>query len=186
MPPTAVLTRHPETESDAVKEIQASAAWIQESPLALTYILKGDLTRLRIPKPRPPRKSDRLWEHTCFEAFVAVKDSPAYYEFNFAPSGEWAVYAFRSYRVPTALEERSSTAQISVRSAGESLRLDVNIWMDCLQAIQPGTRLSVAISAVIEDNRGMLSYWALQHPSGKPDFHHRDGFALEIERPDGE
>jgi hypothetical protein len=56
--------------------------------------------------------------------------------------------------------------------------------MDCLQAKQPGARLSVALSAVIEDNRGMLSYWALKHPPGKPDFHHRDGFALEIEAPE--
>jgi hypothetical protein len=33
---------------------------------------------------------------------------------------------------------------------------------------------------VIEAADGSLSYWALRHPPGKPDFHHRDAFALEL------
>ena len=37
------------------------------------------------------------------------------------------------------------------------------------------------LSAVIEDPNGVLSYWALRHPPGKPDFHHPDTFALEID-----
>jgi hypothetical protein len=40
--------------------------------------------------------------------------------------------------------------------------------------------LQLALSAVIEDDRGTLSYWALKHPSGKPDFHHPEAFALEV------
>jgi hypothetical protein len=43
-----------------------------------------------------------------------------------------------------------------------------------------GARLTLALSAVIEDEDGVLSYWALKHPAGKPDFHHRDAFALEL------
>jgi hypothetical protein len=183
MPDPSILTPHPETGCDAVRKIEASALWSHDGSLAVGFALTGDLSRLSIPPLGPTRKSDRLWEHTCFEAFVAVKDSPAYYEFNFAPSGEWAAYAFRSYREPMPLAEKSSTAQITAESAGESLQLDASLWMDCLMAIHPGARLSVALSAVIEDNRGRLSYWALKHPARKPDFHHRDGFALEMERP---
>jgi hypothetical protein len=33
---------------------------------------------------------------------------------------------------------------------------------------------------VIEDDQGRISYWALAHPASKPDFHHRDGFALVL------
>ena len=33
----------------------------------------------------------------------------------------------------------------------------------------------------IEDEAGALSYWALRHPPGKPDFHHPAGFALELD-----
>jgi hypothetical protein len=183
MPHTVALTRHLRTDSDAVKEIQATLSWNYGEPIALHYALKGDLSRLRVPKLRPARKSDRLWEHTCFEAFFALKGEPAYYEINLAPSGEWAVYSFHRYREPAAAPQQKLAPEITARSAGESFQLDVSIWMDCLRSIQPGARLSVALSAVIEDNRGRLSYWALKHPSGKPDFHHRDGFALEIERP---
>jgi hypothetical protein len=34
---------------------------------------------------------------------------------------------------------------------------------------------------VIEEIDGALSYWALRHAPGKPDFHHRDAFALELD-----
>jgi hypothetical protein len=39
-----------------------------------------------------------------------------------------------------------------------------------------------AVSAVIEQHDGAISYWALAHPAGKPDFHHRDGFVLKLQR----
>jgi hypothetical protein len=38
----------------------------------------------------------------------------------------------------------------------------------------------VGLSAVIEETSGRRSYWALAHPSGKPDFHHSDSFTLEV------
>jgi len=36
------------------------------------------------------------------------------------------------------------------------------------------------LTAVVECVDGALSYWALRHAAGKPDFHHPDTFALEI------
>jgi hypothetical protein len=38
----------------------------------------------------------------------------------------------------------------------------------------------VGLSAVIEAADGALSYWALRHPAGRPDFHHPDCFALDL------
>ena len=35
-------------------------------------------------------------------------------------------------------------------------------------------------TAVIEEADGTKSYWALAHPSDKPDFHHPDSFALDL------
>jgi hypothetical protein len=43
--------------------------------------------------------------------------------------------------------------------------------------------LRIALAAVIEDDNGRLSYWGLRHAPGKPDFHHPNGFALEVARP---
>ena len=41
-------------------------------------------------------------------------------------------------------------------------------------------KIAVGISAVMEEQDGTNSYWALRHPPGKPDFHHREAFALEL------
>ena len=42
-------------------------------------------------------------------------------------------------------------------------------------------RLALALAAVIEEEGGRLSYWALRHAAGKPDFHHPEAFALELD-----
>ena len=118
----AVLTCHPETGSQAVREIEARAGWTQENALILTYALKADLTRLRIPPPRPPRKANHLWQHTCFEAFISVKGKPEYYELNFAPSGEWAAYSFQRYRVGMPFDDSELAPRITVRNARRSAR----------------------------------------------------------------
>jgi hypothetical protein len=41
-----------------------------------------------------PRRAEELWQTTCFEAFMRVHGAEAYREWNFAPSGVWAAYAF--------------------------------------------------------------------------------------------
>jgi hypothetical protein len=183
---TTILTCHPETPADAVRGIEARVSWTEDEALALTYLLTGDLSRLRIPPFRRPRRADRLWEHACFEAFLGIKGELEYYEFNFAPSGEWSAYAFRAYRDGAPLRGKSLTPGMTVRSSADSLALDVVIRADRLPIIAPRAQLRLALSAVVEDDSGRLSYWALKHPPGRPDFHHPDAFALEIEAPDME
>jgi hypothetical protein len=109
-----------------------------------------------------------------------------YYEFNFAPSGEWAVHAFRRYRERAPLVGEERVPEITVQSTENKLQLDAIVRLDYVPLIQPRSSLRLALSAVIEENSGMLSYWALEHPAGSPDFHHPDSFALEIEMPDVE
>ena len=46
-----------------------------------------------------------------------------------------------------------------------------------------GRPLRLGLSAIVEDAAGTLSYWALRHPPGKPDFHHTDAFALQMRNP---
>ncbi len=179
----AMLTCHPDTPSQAVQEIEAGADWTQDNALIFTYALKADLTRLRIPPPRPPRKADRLWQHTCFEAFVSVKGKPEYYEFNFAPSGEWAAYSFQRYRDGSPLEGDMLAPRISVNYTTDQFDLDAIVPLDRLPTILPQVCLLLALTTVIEDQSGKLSYWALRHPPGNPDFHHPDSFALKLDSP---
>ncbi|MBU4234656.1 MAG: hypothetical protein KKF43_19265, partial [Proteobacteria bacterium] len=45
--------------------------------LAIRYDLRGDLAELMIPAPAAvPARRQGLWEETCFEFFLGVKDSP--------------------------------------------------------------------------------------------------------------
>ena len=190
MPPDTLhavtLGCHPATPTDAVRGI---AARVRRDPaaLAVTYVLEGDLERLRVPAPRAPRPVDGLWQHTCCEVFIARKGQPAYHEINLSPSGEWAAYAFDGYRSPRADDSHTVelAPQVTVHVGPGQLELGAVISLDRLAAAYRGAPLSLAISAVVEDGDGMLSYWALSHPSGKPDFHHPEAFTLELAKVDG-
>jgi hypothetical protein len=177
---TAVLTRHPQVVSKAVHRIHVRVSRAQTGVLALVYRVDADSAGLRIPPPAPPRRSDRLWEHTCFEAFIAQKGKPEYYEFNFCPSGEWAAYSFRSYRDGMRLHNETPPPRLAVRTKRDSLELRAVIDLRRLRILTSNERLRLGFSTVIEENNGILSYWALKHPPGKPDFHHSDCFALEL------
>ena len=148
----------------------------------MTYRLNGDISEIRIPSVRVPRIGTQLWEHTCFEAFIAVQGQSAYHEFNFAPSGEWAVYAFLEYRKRGPQVSEIMPPWIEMRSSKSRLELETLVRLDGLSAIHQRAPLRLGLSAVIEASDG-ASYWALRHPSGKPDFHNADGFVLVLEPP---
>jgi hypothetical protein len=149
--------------------------------IEISFCLNGELSRLRIPSPRPHRRVDGLWRHTCFEAFVAVDGTAAYREFNFAPSGEWAAYAFRDYRnsVPLVLEE---DPEITWRATADCLELDTVLPHSSWPTPAAQEKVRLGLSAVVEDENGSLSYWALKHPTGKADFHHRECFTLQLDQ----
>jgi len=187
MPPDSVhavtLTCHPDTRFDAVHALRACVSRQGGSRLAVTYVLEGDLGRVRVPPRRAPRRAHALWQHTCCEMFIACKGTASYHEFNFSPSGQWAAYAFDGYRSPRENESSAGlpAPDLTVRAAPGNLELDAVIRLDALSALYPAAPLKLAVSAVIEDSGGALSYWALRHPAGKPDFHHPESFALELE-----
>jgi hypothetical protein len=168
----AALVCHPQTPSQAVQEIAVAAARAAGGLLALSYSIRGDLSRLAVPAARRPAPGARLWQHTCCEAFLAQPSGAAYREYNFSPSGEWAAYAFERYREGAAVDVPDP--RIELRSTLDELELRARI------ELAPGKMLA-ALCAVIEEAGGGLSYWALRHPPGKPDFHHPAGFALEID-----
>jgi len=179
------LRCHPSTRSEAVRAIQVLVRRAASAELRMTFRLDGDIPRIRVPSPGVPRIGIQLWRHTCFEAFIALEGQPAYHEFNFAPSGEWTVYAFCSYRNGGPLADETMSPQIAARSTGSRLELDALVRLDHLSVVHPRAPLRVGLSAVIEASDG-FSYWAVRHPADKPDFHQADGFVLRLEPPDSE
>jgi hypothetical protein len=178
------LQCHPSTRTDAVRAIQV-AVRRSSAELKLTFRLDGDIPRIRVAPPTTPRFARDLWQHTCFEAFIAINGQAgqaAYHEFNFAPSGEWTVYAFSGYRNGSPVADEKLQPNIAIRSTANRLELDAVVPLDRLSTIHARALLRIGLSAVIETSDG-LSYWALRHPKDKPDFHNADGFTLSLEPP---
>lgn len=178
-PPSVPLQCHASTPCEAVRRLEARVHTTQSGQLQLEYSLDADFGRVRLPEPGPPLRTDGLWRHTCFEAFIAGPDSPDYCELNLSPSSRWAVYRFAAYREGMAPVDGITDLRIAVRHVGETLRLDASLPLHGLPLKREGV-LRLALAAVIEEHEGRLSYWALRHPPGRPDFHHRDGFVLEL------
>lgn len=166
------LIPYPDTGCDAVTELTVEVGRDEPAWLSLRFVLTGDLERLAIPSAAPSVRTDGLWTHTCFEAFVGGADG-AYDEFNMAPSAAWAAYAFDGYRQGMRPLNIPAPA-IAVTRAADRLELAVVLPLSLA-----GPR-RLGLTAVIEDQAGRTSYWALHHPAARPDFHDPGGFVLRV------
>ena len=174
------LKIHPDSRCAAALDIEVHVARSRTKSLALRYIVTGDLTDLRMPAVTAPTRADGLWRHTCFEAFVRASPRTAYYEFNFAPSMQWAAYRFSAYRSGRADASDVGAPRFDARTSGTSYELQVAIEMGQASELPNDLPWQLALSAVVEETSGQVSYWALAHPPGQPDFHHSDCFALDL------
>ena len=174
------LTSHPTTPSETVRRIDVKVRRTGLDVLELEYVLVGDLARLLIPAESMPRRADKLWQHTCFEAFVAAMETTGYHELNFSPSTEWAIYRFTAYREGMTPVAPALAPRVSLQRGGDRLTLAVQIQLESFPELRGGAQLRLGLSAVIEDAQHGLTYWALAHPLSKPDFHHLRGFVCEL------
>ena len=165
---------HPTTRVDGLAvQVTRLGAGVQ-----LRYDLTGNLAQLEIPAARGAERRDELWKHTCFEAFIGAENTDAYVEFNFAPNGDWAAYRFSGYR------EKAGHLDCSAPAIGMVIDGDRLIISVLIPAPPPDLtegRLRLGLSAVVEEKDGRRSYWALHHPSNKPDFHHNETFKLSLD-----
>ncbi len=169
------LIAHSEFPPTAIEAIDVELDLSKKSVLTLWYTVFGSLDALVVPREVSERRADELWKTTCFEMFVRNPSSPSYLEFNFSPSTQWAAYRFDGYRSGMRPAELSYPPVISSSRIGW-FELHVTLPLDLLG----GTVQLLQLSAVIEEKDGTKSYWALAHPTGKPDFHHPDCFAPEL------
>lgn len=155
---------------------------MQPGPCALElhYCVTGNIRNLHLPPKGDIKRSDDLWQHTCFEAFIRPANAEIYYEFNFAPSREWAAYQFSSYRSAMRIADEISAPHMKSTTDLDKYQLQVALDLAFLPDAFKNRECSLAASAVIEEASGQKSYWALAHPPGKPDFHHDDGFVQEL------
>jgi hypothetical protein len=170
------LKLHPDSRCAAVTGIEVDVERPRSGTLLLSYQVTGNIGDLCIPPVAAAVRTDELWRHTCFEAFVRPTSAEAYYEFNFAPSTQWASYRFDGYRSGMRVASDIAPPRIEVKSAPDRYTLQASLEL----GPPTNAKCRLGIAAVIEEVSGRLSYWALAHPDGKPDFHRADCFTCEI------
>ena len=147
--------------------------------LAIRFVLIDKSSQVLLPAiAETPARKNNLWEESCFEFFVAAKAETPYWEFNLAPSGNWNVYHFDSYRQGMREELRFSALRFTVNRQANVVLLDVEIDLGKLAC---GDKpIEVGITTVVKLASGAVSYWALTHCGKQPDFHLRESFVVEM------
>ena len=168
------LLCHDETRTPAFTRLLVRIGRAQ-GVLRATYCVPWNIAELLLPQEVEPRRADGLWQRTCFEIFIRVGDSPEYLECNFSPSGEWASYLFEDYRKGMT-EARLEPTKMVASANHVRFELSTSLYLPDVADVP----WKVNIAAVLEEKSGRKSYWALAHPPGPPDFHHPNGFMLEL------
>jgi len=173
--PHTLLPHHHST-SDAVTHVEADCIAARKGELEIYFAIDGDIDRLLVPPQKQGCRQDELWRTTCFEAFIGAGD--AYWEFNFSPSTNWAAYRFDGYRHGRREEANAFVLRSKLKKSPERLEMEIVAAFAPKRTIEPEA-YRLGLSAVIQDINANMSYWALAHPPGDPDFHHHVCFALE-------
>ncbi len=137
--------------------------------------VRGATESISLPSVQPsPRRVRGLWAETCFEFFLG-ESGGAYREFNLAPSGNWNVFRFDSYR--KGMREDEGVGELPFRFICRPGAWDVGCRLDLSTFGSEGLPLSVGVSCVLKEPTGRITYWALSHPGVEPDFHHPEAFS---------
>lgn len=178
MSASADLIRHPATDCNPIRRIGVAISRARDA-LELSYRIEGQVSRLSLPVAGPPQRADGLWQHSCFEAFLQADGGEGYLEFNFSPSGAWAAYRFAGRRRGRESPELT-TPRMEVRRRPDSLAMNIQLSLAGIADFARAAPVSAGLAAVIEDELGGLSYWALVHGAPRPDFHDPATFALRL------
>ena len=167
-------------------DLRARANWNSSFVLYLDYVLKADLREIVLPKAIDGAgRADNLWEHTCFEAFIALENSSEYLEVNLSPSGQWNIYEFKSYR-GSRVEADQVSCKPMVLKAKTNLNVQAEIdlsGVSWIKASKKNIELQLGLTGVIELKSKVKSYCALTHKSDKADFHRKESFILRLKNP---
>lgn len=158
--------------------------------VSLTFRLEGAHHFELAPMTEGPKREMNLWENSCFEIFIRPLNTEAYLEFNLSSNGNWNAFVFKDYRLPlmedgaltlAPMEKHPLCATTGIPRSDSPWRLDVQLDLSHLpkEFHLPANRM-IALSCVLKDLKGGLHYFALKHPTDRPDFHHQESFCLRL------
>lgn len=175
---THQLVAHPAHPPARVTGVEARVIGFDDTWLRVRWRVDG-AQALVVPPFSGRGRADELWRTTCFELFLRPKGGERYVELNLSPSERWSAYDFSSHR--DGMEDRpvSREPDCTMRIGSNFAIFDAAIPRGAL----PSVPADANFAAVIEEQGGTVSYWAIAHPLAKPDFHDPACFAAELAPP---
>jgi hypothetical protein len=175
-----IFSLQPFGKDSMLSDLEVIGTIARKDPfLLIQYTLLGAIEQVAIPhSSKAPTRKTELWEHTCFEFFLSIKNSPSYWEFNLSPAGDWNIYRFDDYR--QGMQEEPAYLALPFSTEIESDAFSLSLKVDLDEIIPMGRVLEVGISTVTQLKDDKITHWALTHPGTKADFHRRESFTIEL------
>jgi hypothetical protein len=170
-----VLLPHPAHPPLGVNRIEARVIGRDASWIRLRWRIEGS-QQLVVPPFAGKGRADELWQTTCFELFLWPEGAACYMELNLSPSERWNAYDFEAYRWGMNERPFPREPECTIRIGSSFAIFDAAVPTAGL----PAEACAMGLSAVIEEQGGAKSYWALAHPDAKPDFHAPACFAATL------
>ena len=175
---THQLVPHPDHPPLAVGQVEARIIGADANWLRVRWRIEGS-QQLVVPAFAGKGRTDQLWQTTCFELYLKPLEGEAYCELNLSPSERWNAYDFDGYRAGMRDRPFPREPECAIRQGSSFAIFDAAIPVAGL----PEGTCTMGLSAVIEEQGGVKSYWALAHPDAKPDFHAPACFAATLPAP---
>ena len=172
---THQLAFHPAHPPLAVTGIETRIIGHDANWLRVRWRIEGSQS-LVVPPFAGKGRADELWQTTCFELFLKPDGEQSYLELNLSPSERWNAYDFTAYRWGMAERPFPREPECTLRLGSSFAIFDSVIPVAGL----PDVDCAMGLSAVIEEQGGVKSYWALVHPHDRPDFHAPASFAATL------
>jgi hypothetical protein len=172
------LQPHPAHPPRSIERVAARILGADENWLRLRWRIDGAQS-LVVPDFSGKGRADGLWQATCFELFLRPGEGSEYCEFNLSPSERWAAYDFTGYRQAMSERPVEREPNTTMRRGSTFAIFDAAIPLSAL----PAEECRMNLAAVLEEQDGAKSYWALAHPAEKPDFHDPACFTATLPAP---
>ncbi len=144
--------------------------------LVFKYEMTGAIESILMAEREFPTRRMGLWETTCFEYFFGIPGQDNYWEVNLSTSGDWNVFQLDKYRSGLREELAIEALSVSVNRSVFSLETQFDLSLLGLE----DSELELSVTAVMADQLGQISYWAVCHAGVEADFHLRDSFVMQM------
>lgn len=171
---------HPDRPCAAVTNIAVEITHPRADLIMLSYVVVGAISGILLTAVTPSFRNDGLWRH-LFRGLYRDGGGPRLLRIQLHRRRS-GLYRFADYRQGMTVAEETGMPAITVQTNPHRYQLQGGVFTRPSVGTAARVQWRLSLSAVIAERNRRLSYWALAHPPGKPDFHHPDGFTHPCHR----